>query len=776
MRSISPARAAHPALRAAFAALVVVLTATPTLTAARPLQADMAVDVAERVAPPIELAALPRSAEATAIVESDGPQVRARLLLHRDRDETLRAGVLFDLAPGWHLYWRNPGGTGIAPRITLSAPDHRADALDWPAPRTFVEADGLFTTWGYEGSVLLSATLRPDDAIALPLPAPRVEAQVSGLVCRTECVPIDLSLELPAGHALPGHEAREVAALFRDQLARVPIDGHTLGVTSRAHWREAPPGVDARGELELVVETCAPDASSCPRVWPGAGQALFVPMEQETFELEAARPLDARDSDRMARLAIPATRLEPGDDRLRGLLPLRFAHGEVRHVEIDVPIEPPGTAATIGAPATSPGSKGLAWLHVLGLALLGGLILNGMPCVLPVLAIKVFSIANMAEKHPREVRLDGLAYTAGVLASMLALACVVLLLRAAGHAVGWGFQFQEPVFVGAIAAILVTFALNLFGVFEIELGQGRLAGIGQGATGARRSAFEGLLAVVLATPCTAPFLGTAVGFAFASSGPTIAAIFLAIGMGLASPFLLVSFSPRLARFVPRSGPWMNTLRAGLGFSLLATVVWLLWLLGQSGGAGAVVSTLALLLGLAFLVWVFGQLKPMHSVWLSRAGVLSIAAVAVAGFNLIELDPSEATRPAGGGAPAIRSEAGSWTPWNEQAVEVTLAAGRPVFVVFTADWCITCKMNEHTVLERTSVREALDRHGYARFAADWTRRDERIRRKLAEFGRAGVPLYLVYGPEAPDHPRVLSELLSVDEVLTALAEGAFRPAT
>ncbi len=565
MPSISPPRAIHSsALRETLTTIAVLLAAT-TLIASRPVGADRALDVAGLAAPPLALAALPQSAEATAIVEPDGPQVRARLLLRRNGDGVLRAGVLFDLAPGWHLYWRNPGGTGIAPRITLSAAGHTADSLDWPAPRTFVEADGLFTTWGYEGSVLLSAALRPDGPAqsedlqphSTPRTPPGIEAHVEGLVCRTQCVPIELSLELPAGHALPYHEADAVAKLFREQLARVPVRDLEHGVEARAHWMGEPPSVDARGELELVIPTCGPDASTCPRVWQGAGQALFVPMEQETFELEAARPVEAVDHERRSRLAIPATRLEPGDDRLQGLLPLRFADGRVWHVEIDVAIEPPSATAAHAATAAhtataaSNASSGLAWLQVLGLALLGGLVLNGMPCVLPVLAIKVFSVANMAEKHPREVRLDGLAYTAGVLVSMLALASVVLLLRAAGHAVGWGFQFQEPVFVGVIAAILVTFALNLFGVFEIELGQGRLAGLGRDAAGARRSAFEGLLAVVLATPCTAPFLGTAVGFAFASSGPTIVAIFLTIGAGLASPFLLVSFFPRLARFVPR---------------------------------------------------------------------------------------------------------------------------------------------------------------------------------------------------------------------------------
>jgi thiol:disulfide interchange protein DsbD len=322
----------------------------------------------------------------------------------------------------------------------------------------------------------------------------------------------------------------------------------------------------------------------------------------------------------------------------------------------------------------------------------------------------------------------------------------------------WGFQFQEPLFVASISALLVAFALNLFGVFEIEFGQGRLAGVGQDRSALTRSAFEGLLAVILATPCTAPFLGTAVGFAFATSGFGILVIFLAIGLGLASPFLVVSLVPSLARFIPKSGPWMMTLRAGLGFSLLATVVWLLWVLGQSGGLEAVIAMTGNLLFLAFLLWGFGQVQPIRSAFLARAG-----AVTIAGFNLIDFDRIEV---ASASTPSDTLEAG-WHPYSEAAVARTLAGGQAAFVVFTADWCITCQVNKHAVLERTAVREAFDERGIALFEADWTKRDEVIRRKLAEFGRAGVPLYLVYSPDAPTQPKVLSELLSQREVLAAL---------
>jgi thiol:disulfide interchange protein DsbD len=390
-----------------------------------------------------------------------------------------------------------------------------------------------------------------------------------------------------------------------------------------------------------------------------------------------------------------------------------------------------------------------------------------MPCVLPVLAIKVVAVADMAEKDPREVRLHGLAYTGGVLGSMALLSIVVIGLRTAGHSVGWGFQFQQPLFVAAISALLVAFALNLFGVFEIEFGQGRLASVGQDRAGLQRSAFEGLLAVVLATPCTAPFLGTAVGFAFATSALGSVAIFLAIGIGLAFPFLVVSFFPRLARFIPRSGPWMMKLRAGLGFSLLATVVWLIWVLGQAGGTNAVIAMTGNLLFLSFLLWCFGQIQPVRSVWLARTSAVTIVCIAFAGFNLIDFDATDDRT----SAPAENADGSQtesrWRSYSQQAVVETLAAGQPSFVAFTADWCITCKLNEHGVLKRRAVREAFREGGFALFKADWTRRDEVIRKKLAEFGRAGVPLYLVYSPDAPSHPQVLSEIMSQRELIAAL---------
>jgi thiol:disulfide interchange protein DsbD len=729
---------------------------------------------------------LPESAVGRALVEDDVPQLEARLLVSHQPE--LQAGVLFDLAPGWHLYWRNPGDTGIAPRLEFEAPGYEMQPLVWPTPRRFEEANGLFTTYGYEGSVLLGSALvsRADAA-----PGARLSVEANVLVCRTECVPARFSLSTPLDSALPASEQARVDAAFAHASEQAPPGLDALGLEASAHWLTGSPGPNESSRLQLSLQTCpispanarSSAAEACLQA-PQPGDApLFIPIDAEHFELSNARLVPTEERDARFALEIEAYRLASGEiastdpprsaarDRLHGLLGLRNDTGALHHVEVDLTI-----AATPERGAETPAALSFTeWLQVGLLALLGGFILNGMPCVLPVLAIKAVAIADLAERARGEIRVQGLAYTIGVLASMAALATVVIAMRAAGHSVGWGFQFQEPLFVAMISAIVVAFALNLFGVFEIELGQGRLASLGQEGSSLQRSLFEGLLAVVLATPCTAPFLGTAVGFAFAASAPVILFIFLVIGLGLAMPFLLVSFFPGLAHLVPRSGPWMLQLRAGLGFCLLATAVWLLWVLGRSAGTGAVIATVSVLLGLAFGLWVFGQLQPQRSLWLGRASAFAILCLAFASFNLVELDRIEPAGP-DAGAPSTETTVSDheWSPWSEEAVTGALAAGRPSFVVFTADWCLTCQVNERTVLEREEIREALAERGYALFEADWTRRDEAIRRKLAEFGRAGVPLYLVYSPEAPTQPEILSELLTRKQVLAALERPEGHP--
>jgi thiol:disulfide interchange protein DsbD len=426
-------------------------------------------------------------------------------------------------------------------------------------------------------------------------------------------------------------------------------------------------------------------------------------------------------------------------------------------VEVDLQI--PDAAGA----ASAAGTDALGLAQALALAVLGGLLLNLMPCVLPVLAFKAVATAELAHRRRDEALAHGLAYSMGVLASMGALAGVVVALRAAGTAVGWGFQFQEPLFLATLASVLVIFAINLFGVFEIGVDTGRLAALGAQAAGSRRSFFDGLLAVVLATPCSAPFLGTAVGFAFAGRPLVICAVFLAIGVGLALPFAAIAAYPGLVRWLPRSGPWMPNLRVGLGFSLLATVVWLLWIVGRGAGADAMASLLAWLLALGFATWLFAALRRSSAFSLHAGGVLAIVLLLVAGAGFVSVERA---------APAPQATArGSARPYQAAAVEDERRAGRPVFVYFTADWCLTCKVNERVVLADDEVEGALARAGFAVFEADWTRRDESIRAELARFGRSGVPLYLLFPAAADAPPMRLPELLTKARFLEALHDVA-----
>jgi thiol:disulfide interchange protein DsbD len=736
------------------------------------------------------------------LVEREGePRLVTTLLVDpgtRGAKGGARVGVLFELAPGWHAYWRNPGGSGMAPELDFelfaapteaeeggeAAPSLRGatfGSIEWPVPGVFRGPGselGLHS-YGYVRRVLLSVPLAFEEP---PAAGARIAAMGDILVCESECVPASFRLERPFGRALPGWTSHAERVVFEEFAARLPDAPEALGLEIKVGYSQSAIRPGDAFEAAIGVRSCASgDACVVFEPYPEvADGAIFLPHRSGSIELRSGRvhadPSDARRFwISFSGVADPEEPIEV--DRLGGVVWLRGG-GAMRAVEIAVPF--PGAAAgaevrALGAhwlegAASEPEAGGFPLARALLLALLGGLVLNLMPCVLPILAIKVFSISEMARAahaDRREPLRHGAAYTLGILGSMAALAACVVVLRAAGHAVGWGFQFQEPIYVAAISAVLVAFALNLFGAFEIQAGAGALADLGQQTTGARRSFFEGLLAVALATPCSAPFLGTAVGFAFVSEPPVIAAIFLAVGLGLALPFLLVTLVPSWARFVPRSGAWMHTVRGALGFALLATVVWLLWILGRTAGAGGMVELIAFLLVLAFALWGFGVLQRSDRPRAALVAGLGVVVLSAAGLNAV--GTQLAVEPGVAASEAAEDEDG-WEAWSSERVEKALEAGAPVFVRFTADWCITCKVNERIVLKDEAVRTALERGGYRRFVADWTRRDDAIRTELARHGRAGVPLYLVYDPERPETPRLLSELLTLDATVAALRQA------
>lgn len=714
--------------------------------------------------------------------DAGNPRVEAELLVDAAElrpGQVARVGVLFEMDRGWHIYWRNAGESGLPTELEYDVTRARVGPIRWPVPEVFRESDGFLTTYGYSDQVLLAS-----EAVVEPGPpgSARIHVIADFVTCQIGCIPdrIELVREIPISAA--GRPASPTTtALFDEWARRLPVRAEDFGIeVTTTHSQSAVrPGDSFQTAFEI---RCAEPAAGCAgaRLAPVESFEAFVPEAVEGVELQAVGQAPAEAGGFALVVSGRASADAPGTlaQRLRGLVPVAFESG-VAHVVVEaslpraaknalvLDIESPLWAVRGGfhAPAS-----GLGLLYALGLALLGGLILNLMPCVLPVLAIKVFHVAELAHQSRRVVVGHGLAYTGGVLASMGALAVIVRGLRAAGTAVGWGFQFQEPVFVAAICTLLVAFALNLFGVFEVTFQPASAARLGAEATGLRRSFFEGLLAVILATPCTAPFLGTAVGFAFASTTPVIFGIFLAIGVGLAAPYALVTLVPAWAGIVPRPGRWMETVRKALGFSLVATVVWLLWVVGRSVGVDAQALLLGFLVVVAFALWIFGGLQQVSS-----SGLVATAGIAVAGLVVLGL----AALPLAGSGSRASDEAlldaslpgTPWRPYDLAVIGQELARGRPVFVDFTADWCITCKVNESVVLRDARVESELERLGVATFKADWTLYDEEIRQVLASFGKAGVPMYLVYAPGSPADPEVLPELLTVDLVVEALRDAA-----
>ena len=726
---------------------------------------------------------VPEGAAGTGASDGGEARVEARLYVESETvqpGQPFRLGVYFALDRGWHVYWRNSGQSGIPTKLTWEIDGAEVGPIQWPFPEVFREADGFITTYGYAHEVLLTSEARFAPGVSGEVEA---AVDVDFLVCEVQCIPgkvhLQRAMHVADAAALPDPETH---AFFEEWAAKVPRDPAVAGVELEAVYSLSAirPGDAFRAALAVRgCDASAPGANECADLMPGTRDAAnaFVPDRIEGVEIAAiggSKP-DFLAGGLLLTLAGTADADPPSaaDERLRGVLALS-KDDQPTYVEVDLALpRAPAGAAVVAiespwlepAALANPALSVPLWRAIL-LALAGGLVLNLMPCVLPVLAIKVFSIAELAHRAHGEVIRHGVAYLAGVLVTMLVLALVVASLRAAGMSVGWGFQFQEPLFVAAVSAVLVVFALNLFGVFEIGFDTTRLVSAGAQAVGARRSFFEGLLAVIVATPCSAPFLGTAVGFAFASPWPVIVAIFLAVGVGLALPFVLVTLVPAWARFIPRSGAWMNHLRAGLGFALLATVVWLLWVMGRSAGTGAQSALLAYLLVLAAGVWLFGVLQHSERRGIARVASISLLLLAVLGLGGL---PAAEVRPVAESTNGAESSGAR--AFEPAEIRAELARGRPVFVYFTADWCLTCKVNEHAVLSSARVRSELARRGIETFVGDWTRRDERIRAELARFGKAGVPMYLVYSPAAPDQPVVLPELLTVDMLIDALATAA-----
>ncbi|HTV33934.1 MAG TPA: protein-disulfide reductase DsbD domain-containing protein [Methylocella sp.] len=655
--------------------------------------------------------------------------------------QAFRLGLRFKMAKGWHIYWRNPGEAGEPPHLDLTLPPGAtASEIDWPTP--FRIPEGPVMTYSYEGEVTLPLTVSPPEA-----PAPlTIDARASWLICEKICIPEEgtLRLAIASGTATPSAQA----PLFRAADQRIP--------------RPSPYPAKLTPDAMLVVsgEGIAPNLVK---------EVSFFPDNWGSIE-DAAPQLLKVEEGRFSLALKPAQGFDPHQP-LPGVLCIKDAGGQERFLAITATptdtrflakgqVAGPAPFAGSAAPAASKTAADMGLATLLLFAFLGGLILNLMPCVFPILAVKAVSIAGLSGHERGRVRSHAAAYTAGVLVSFAGLGTLLLLLKAAGAVVGWGFQFQSPVFVGAMAFLFLLIGLNLSGVFEIG---GSFVGAGTGLAsrgGLAGSFFTGFLAVLVATPCTAPFMGVAISAALAASAAATITILLALGLGLAAPYLAFAFIPGLVRLLPKPGAWMAILKQALAFPMYASAAWLLWVISQEAGPDGVLAVSAgfVLIGLA--AWALGVTQGRQdAARLYGQAVAALAALCAVAFLLgVETGPA-----------SIAAASEETQPYSPSRLAALRTEGRPVFVNLTAAWCVTCKINERVALASDAVRQAFAARHIAYLKGDWTRPDPAISALLHEHGRDGVPLYLFY-PARGGEPIVLPQLLTSGIVLDALGRA------
>ena len=673
--------------------------------------------------------------------------VRARLLADVTSVEAGRGftlGVLLEQEPGWHTYWANEGDAGLPTEVDWQVPPgFEVEPLLWPGPHRYQEDD--LTVFGYAGEVLLLAPVRTPAVLPDTM---RFTAEVRWLVCREICIPGEaaLSLRLEAGRAKPAH-----AALFDRYRSMVPTP---LSATDPVSWesRVAP---DGAGALRVAVEVTADHEGREP--------PDFFPLRPLGAILDTGPRLEHGPKKTSSELRIEAEDGQPLPGELTGVIAFSDGGGDRRFRTIGFGLR--GRAVDLLAEdfTAGAGEARSLWGYLL-MAVVGGMILNLMPGVLPVISLKALSLVSQGGEEPRRVRQLGLAFSAGVVLTFVVLAALVTGLKAGGEQIGWGFQFQSPGFVLFLTGLVFILGLSLFGVVTIRL-PGRVGSLGGPAQGEGlvHSFLNGVLATILATPCTAPFLGTALGFAFSQPAPAVFAIFVAIGAGLSLPYLVLAWRPRWIRFLPRPGAWMERFKQGMGFLLMATVLWLLWVVGKQLGMEAVIWTCAFLLCLALGAWIVGSWIDLRTSRTPRRAAWTVSLlIALAGYGLF-LHPIVATP--GGSAPAL--EADGWEAFDVQRVEALLEENRLLFIDFTAEWCWTCKINERVVLSDPDVRERFEELNVALIKADWTNRTPEITRMLRAFGRSGVPLYVIFPEGRPLEPIVLPEVITKGLVLEGL---------
>jgi thiol:disulfide interchange protein len=643
------------------------------------------------------------------------------------------AGLYFKLEPGWHIYWKNAGDSGEPPHVKWTLPEGiSASALEFPAPTRLPL--GPLMDFGYENEVLFPLTLNVADSVKRGPAA--LQAKVDWLVCREVCIPGKAELEVKREVAAPGtvpSTGEPDSGIWKRWSTSLP---KSLDATAKVIFQSTPSG------FRLGVTTGKKET-----------EAAFFPADQDILDNPAPQKVTSTSKGLILDLKKDAN-LSANPAQLKGVLELSGG----RAYEIDAA---PGTVAA----AAPPGLAWLAFFRISGLAFLGGLLLNLMPCVFPVLFLKGLALVNSGNEERHKLRMHGFVYAAGILVSFWALVGLLLALRAAGSTVGWGFQFQSPVVLALMAGLLFFVGLSLAGQFEIGLTLTSAGGSLAAKQGYAGSFFTGVLAVVVATPCTAPLMGPAIGYALTQSAAVSFAVFTALALGLAAPYVALTLQPAWAKLLPRPGAWMEVLRQAVSVPIFGTVIWLAWVLAGSYGAGLLSVLLASLLLLAIAGWFLGRWPAKRwATGVATAILLGVVGLAFLGAKLAGEPDSKAPNRAGTNSAA----AGAWEPWSAEAVSRYQAQGRPVFVDFTASWCLSCQVNERVALSQSSVQQAFQAGNVALLRADWTRHDDAITEALAALDRSGVPAYALYAP-GQNAPQLLPEVLTPGIVTDALGK-------
>jgi thiol:disulfide interchange protein DsbD len=635
-----------------------------------------------------------------------------------------RLGLHFILDPGWHVYWQNAGDSGQPPEVKWHAPaGMNIGALLFPEPRRLPL--GPLMDYGYEGQVLFPVRANyAGPATTSPLP---LTADVRWLVCRESCIPgkATLSLVLPVGTATQNAATQE---LFRNAESQLPTP-----------LPKSASVAVAASDKDFVVTLHDGRREESAEFFP------FDPEQIANAAPQRVKPLP----DGVRVYVAKADTLQKVPSQLHGLLKLPAAAYEFQSpVAMGAPAAEDERGATV--------SRGI--LATAGLAFLGGILLNLMPCVFPVLFLKGLALVSSSGEERKRMRVHGLVYTLGILVSFWAIVVVLLALRAGGSHLGWGFQFQSPGFIAAMAALLFFLGLSLAGQFDVGLSLTSAGGGLAQSGGYAGSFFTGVLATIVATPCTGPFMGAAIGYALAQPAYVTLVIFTALALGLALPYLLLTMRPAWTKLLPKPGVWMEYLKIATAVPIFATVIWLVWLYTVLAGTDALIPLLACFVLLAVAGWVLGR-WPAKTAGSVAALVLAVIALAL---------PLSAARRSHVEAKTTVAAGSAWQPYSAAAFAAARSQGKPVFVDFTAQWCLSCQVNERVALGRPDIQARFAKEGVVLFRADWTQQDPEVTSALEALGRNGVPVYALYAANSPQ-ARLLPEVLTPGIVLDALTD-------